>query len=291
MASKSGTTQNKFDPMLITGRVETMQEFISAVVESEQLLSSQSVLSFLSDSDASFAKHTKDIDRLATSNPNSTLFYGMNKKSFSGKHAIKLEKLFTLEGQAASVISPQLKIFSSALKDAIKDLIPLFDKSKEHSQQLVSSIISAGSASDKLGETVNEIAAVFKKLNDNLNSEGLAKWAGLEQLYSSLGETLKKNSHQLANMSVSINENLGRAMKYSKKEAQVIEELVKRRDEASSIMFKSYFDLELKKDKHFKPTEISKIHFDLDSAKLPKEELLQHRPIAKMFMFKEVGIP
>lgn len=93
----------------------------------------------------------------------------------------------------------------------------------------------------------------------------------------------------MAKMSVSLNDNFSKTLKYNKKEAEALEELVKRRDEASSIMFKSYFDLELKKDKSFKPTEISRLHLDVEAAKLPKEELLHHKPIAKMFMFKEVG--
>ncbi len=288
MANKSGTTQNKFDPSLITGRLETMQEFISAVVDSPLFVSSYSVLSFITDSDANFAKHKKDADKLAVSNPNTALIYGINKKTFSGKQSIKLENFWTSDGQISSVISPQLKIFSSSFKDALKDLIPLFGKCRENSLHLIDSVIAAGSASDKLADNLKEVSIVIKKFNDSLNTEGLEKWSSLEQIYSNLGETFKKNSQAFAKMSVSLTDSLSRAMKYSKKEAQGLEELLKKRDEASSFMFRSYFDLELKKDKLFKPTETSKIHFDLDAAKLPKEELLQHKPIAKMFMFKEV---
>ena len=149
---------NKFDPSVISGRLETMQEFLCSLVDNPELLANPALVSFLIDTDANFAKTKKNVDKIAYSNSNSQLMgASISKKNFTGKNAVKVEHLTTESGNVESIISPSLKNFSQALKAVVKDVTPLLQKCKEYSKQLSDSINSAGAASDKLGEATKSI--------------------------------------------------------------------------------------------------------------------------------------
>lgn len=69
-----------------------------------------------------------------------------------------------------------------------------------------------------------------------------------------------------------------------------MQDLVKNREEASTLFYKSYFELEEKKDKQLQVADFGgKSVIDLDKANLPKDELLRNRTIAKYLMFPEVS--
>ena len=67
--------------------------------------------------------------------------------------------------------------------------------------------------------------------------------------------------------------------------------MVKNREEASTLFYKTYFELEEKKDKQLQVADFGgKSILDLDKVNLPKEELLRNRAIAKHLMFPEVCV-
>ena len=68
------------------------------------------------------------------------------------------------------------------------------------------------------------------------------------------------------------------------------QELVKNREEASTLFYRTYFELEEKKDKQIQVADFGgKNILDVDRVNIPKEELLRNRAIAKFLMFPEVG--
>ena len=75
--------------------------------------------------------------------------------------------------------------------------------------------------------------------------------------------------------------------RYSEKELLVVQDLIKNREEASNLFYKTYFDLEEKKDKMLQSVDISK-SLKFDEIDLPKEEILKNRTIAKHMMMPEV---
>ena len=75
--------------------------------------------------------------------------------------------------------------------------------------------------------------------------------------------------------------------RYSEKELLVVQDLIKNREEASNLFYKTYFDLEEKKDKILQSVDISK-SLKFDEIDLPKEEILKNRTIAKHMMVPEV---
>ena len=85
-----------------------------------------------------------------------------------------------------------------------------------------------------------------------------------------------------------VHETLYNTFKYSEKELLNIDELLKNRDEASTLFYKTYFDLEAKKDKAFNACDFSKTIVDLDKVKIPKEELLKNKIVTKYLMFPDV---
>jgi hypothetical protein len=75
--------------------------------------------------------------------------------------------------------------------------------------------------------------------------------------------------------------------RYSEKELFVVQDLIKNREEASNLFYKTYFELEEKKDKMLQSVDISK-SLKFDEIDLPKEEILKNRTIAKHMMMPEV---
>ena len=144
--------------MIISSRLETMQEFLSSLVDNPELLANPALVSFLIDSDPNFARTKKSVDKNAWSNPNSQLSGTyVTKKNFTGKNAVKVEHLSTESGNVECIISPSLKSFSQAITLVVKEIAPLLQKCKEYSKQLSDSINQAGSASDKLGDATKNI--------------------------------------------------------------------------------------------------------------------------------------
>lgn len=67
------------------------------------------------------------------------------------------------------------------------------------------------------------------------------------------------------------------------------QDLLKLRDESSNTFYKSYFELELRKDKAFASGDVFKHCSEMDDVKIPREELVKNRMVTRTMMFKEVG--
>lgn len=79
-----------------------------------------------------------------------------------------------------------------------------------------------------------------------------------------------------------------RAFKYSKKELVAIEELLQQRDQASSLFYKSYFELEQKKDKALNTPNLGGPGvLNSEALKIPREDLLQNKMITKTMMYQD----
>lgn len=66
------------------------------------------------------------------------------------------------------------------------------------------------------------------------------------------------------------------------------QDLVKLRDESSNIFYKTYFELEMRKDKAFSSGDVSKYCSDVDGVRIPKEDLLKNRVVTRTLMFRDV---
>jgi hypothetical protein len=80
-----------------------------------------------------------------------------------------------------------------------------------------------------------------------------------------------------------------RTFNYTNKQLAAFQDLLNLRDEASNTFYKSYFELELRKDKAFAAGDVFKHCKDMDSVKIPKEELLKNRVVTRTMMFREVA--
>src|SRR5688500_9795667 len=77
------------------------------------------------------------------------------------------------------------------------------------------------------------------------------------------------------------------AVKYSEKEFEVLDEMVKLRDESSTLFLKSYFELDAKKDKLFKTFDFGKAGISSNYSDIPKQELMENKTIAKHLMLPD----
>jgi hypothetical protein len=85
-------------------------------------------------------------------------------------------------------------------------------------------------------------------------------------------------------------ETIFRTFNYTNKQMVAFQDLLKLRDEASNTFYKSYFELELRKDKAFASGDVFKHCSEMDGVKIPKEELVKNRVVTRTMMFKEVGL-
>ena len=68
----------------------------------------------------------------------------------------------------------------------------------------------------------------------------------------------------------------------------MLQDLVKARDDASVLFYKTYFDLEAKKDKLMKTFDLGKAGIDSATLLVPRVELIENPVIAKHLMLKDV---
>jgi hypothetical protein len=64
--------------------------------------------------------------------------------------------------------------------------------------------------------------------------------------------------------------------------------MIKLKEDASTLFFKSFFELEAKKDKAIKQGEWSKFAQEIEAAGIPKEELKENHLIAKQVIMRDV---
>ena len=76
---------------------------------------------------------------------------------------------------------------------------------------------------------------------------------------------------------------------YSEKEIIALQDLTRNREEASTLFYKSYFELEEKKDKQTHLADFGgRSVLDPERINIPKDELMKNRVIAKFLMYPEV---
>jgi len=287
MALKSGSS-NKLDPAFIQSRMETLHEFMNALPENHELKSSPAVLAFLSAKEAEFTKFQKDSEKAASINPNTIISQGgINKKVFYQKNPVKVESLHTLTGHTECKISPALKSFSSSFKVALKEFAPNFAKCKELLDQLSQIQLQAKQTLDKICEHVTCLYSTTRKLGDTLTAEHLPRWDSLEKVFQSLNDVMRRYGRSFEHQSQIVHDTIYRAVKYSKKEIYSLEEMLKLRDDASELFFKSYVELDNKKLKTFKLGDTSKFGIDYEKEKIPKEEVAANKNLAKQLMLKD----
>jgi hypothetical protein len=79
-----------------------------------------------------------------------------------------------------------------------------------------------------------------------------------------------------------------KSFEYSRREISALEEMIKLKEDASTLFFKSFFELEAKKDKAIKQGEWSKFAQEIEASGIPKEELKENHLIAKQVIMKDV---
>lgn len=88
----------------------------------------------------------------------------------------------------------------------------------------------------------------------------------------------------------SVHASLYSTFRYSEKELAVMSDLLKNREEASTLFYKSYFELEERKDKALQSADLGRLLMaDFGNVELSKEEVNRNKLIAKHMMMPEVG--
>jgi hypothetical protein len=289
MAHKGGSGTDK---NIVHIRLEILQEFLTATLDNIELRSSPVLLTFLAAKDTEFARFMKESERAVTVNPNTAIAAGgaFSRKLFYSKNPIKVESLNTIKGFTEAKITQALKQFATILKTAIKEYNPNFTKCKELLEQLGVIQLQAKQTVDKICEHLNCIYSTTRKLSDTLSAEHLPRWDKLEHVFSNLSSGVAKYGASYETQSKILHHTIHKAMSYSKKEISSLEDLIKLREESSELFYKTYFELDSRKDKLLKIGDTTKFGFDIDKCGVSREELLANKPAAKMLMLKEVSL-
>lgn len=140
-----------------------------------------------------------------------------------------------------------------------------------------------------------ELQKSTEKFNELVGKSSTFRWTAMQSMYGALAETIKHHSILIPNLGVTIDmeqeafrETVFKAFKYSKKELLVLDDLLTKRNRASQLFYKSYFDLEQKKDKALNSPNLGGPGvFDSETLKIPKEELLKNKLVTKTLMYHE----
>ena len=180
--------------------METMQEFLDSSIECPELAASDALYAFVSMNEGDFCKFKSSYEKLSYSNPNAVLASGnVTRKMFYQKNPIKVENMYSIGGNVESKISPGLKTFAGALKEAVRDYQPMMLKCKESIGQLLNSLMAARSNVDKANQSIAALLTITRKFGDVVEEQGLPRWDLLESIYSNLSKTMFDYGEHLNN--------------------------------------------------------------------------------------------
>lgn len=278
MAKKSNS--RNFEKEFLEKRLDTLQKFLTAVSEHEELKSSIYFSAFLKFSDQQHFALMKDSFDKAYS-VTSGLKENYSKKLFEGPKPVKLSDFKTKAGNVKSRISKDLRDYSLSSEELQKTCQPAYHKLKDLCQDLVKDIEKTCDSVTKICEQLNYLQLLHKRFNDSVK-EG--KWELMEKMYGIMSNSMKRWGTEMRKNTKIIDEHLIKTIKYSKKEYDSMLDLIKTRNEAGQEFYKTSQALELQKDKLLMNPDPTKWEIKFEEVKMTPEEVAKNKMIAKNLM-------
>jgi hypothetical protein len=140
----------------------------------------------------------------------------------------------------------------------------------------------------KIAEISSDLYNVHKKFNGTVKSH---KWDRMQDVYAAINQSMVTWEKSLRKQVDTMQNYMLKSFKYSLKEFESFNEVVKLRNTAGQEYFKSWVDLENRKEKLFLAGEVQKWEIDFKDVKLTPEDVLKNKKVAKMLMLPQVAPP
>lgn len=289
MAKKTG--KRSFEQFFINKRMGELQQFIESICENKELRSSLHFISFLKcKSRTQFEKIKKEL--LKQTSKISDLSSKFSKRLFEGKSGIDLKDFENINGETESVVSLEMKDYSVHLDEYIRAMVPQYDKLEIYSKQLVGDLEQVKLSMDKLRTAFNDVNKIQKKFNSDVP---FGSNQPASNIYENLGSVMTVWKELATKQIKMVEDHFVHSFKYTAKELIVHYDVIfnlfkflKFRNSAGSEYFRSYIDLEAKKDRLFSQGYQTSWGFNLKAHKLKREDLMKNKVLAKSLMLPEV---
>ncbi len=139
---------------------------------------------------------------------------------------------------------------------------------------------------NKIAEISSDLYNVHKKFNGTVKSH---KWDRMQDVYAAINQSMVTWEKSLRKQVETMQNYMMKSFKYSLKEFESFNEVVKLRNSAGQEYFKSWVELENKKEKLFLAGEVQKWEIDFKEVKLTPEDVLKNKKVAKMLMLPQVA--
>jgi ribosome-associated translation inhibitor RaiA len=138
---------------------------------------------------------------------------------------------------------------------------------------------------NKIAEISSDLYNVHKKFNGTVKSH---KWDRMQDVYAAINQSMVTWEKSLRKQVETMQNYMMKSFKYSLKEFESFNEVVKLRNTAGQEYFKSWVELENRKEKLFLAGEVQKWEIDFKEVKLTPDDVLKNKKVAKMLMLPQV---
>lgn len=278
MAKK--TNSRSFEKEFLDKRFETLQKFVTAVCEHEELKSSIYFSAFIKFADhKQFTQMREEFDKAYS--VTSCLKDNYSKKLFEGPKPVRLSDFKSKEGLVRSRITKDLREYSIQSEDLQKNCIPVYSALKDLCNELSVDINKTSDTIIRVCDQLNQLSLIHKRFNDNVQ-EG--KWDLMQKLYDIMSHNLQKWSTILRKNSTVVQEHLMKTFKYSKKEYESVTDLIRTRNQAGQEYYKTSQVLEAQKEKMLQSNDPNQWGINFEQVKMTPEEVSKNKLIAKNLM-------
>jgi ribosome-associated translation inhibitor RaiA len=160
-------------------------------------------------------------------------------------------------------------------------LMRLIDQTK----QLGVDFSTVSATLNKIAEISSDLYNVHKKFNGTVKSH---KWDRMQDVYAAINQSMVTWEKSLRKQVETMQNYMMKSFKYSLKEFESFNEVVKLRNTAGQEYFKSWVELENRKEKLFLAGEVQKWEIDFKEVKLTPDDVLKNKKVAKMLMLPQV---
>lgn len=278
MAKK--TNSRNFEKEFLERRLETLQKFLTAVCEHEELKSSIYFSAFIKfDDHAQFQKMREEFDKAYS--VTSSLKENYSRKLFEGSRPVKLSDFKTKDGVVRSRITKDLREFAIQSEELQKNCQPAYDRLKDLCREFMDDIDKVSETIIRICDQANYLRDLHKKFNDNVK-EG--KWELMHRMYEIMSGSLSRWGVLLKKNSQMMNEHLVKTFKYSKKEYDSMLDLIKTRNQAGQEYYKTSQVLEAHKEKLLQSPDPHNWGINFEQVKMTPEEVAKNKIVAKSLM-------
>lgn len=182
------TSSRSFEKEFVEKRMDTLQKFLVAICDHEELRCSIYLSAFLKFSEKDhFEMMKSQYDKEVSST--STLRDNFTKKAFEGPKPIKLSDFKSKEGTVRSRITKDLRDYAVSCEELQKNSIGAYERMIEICEELTKDFEKVSDTISRMTDQMAYLSSVHKRFNDHFK-EG--KWDLMQKMYQTMNTSYSK---------------------------------------------------------------------------------------------------